>query len=495
MKQRSVVTSFLTYSEQENSFAQGDKILLLKRSDKVRTYQHRWGGVSGSIETGDNSPLERAITEIQQETNLTQSDVTLVRAGKPIICNAENYDTIWTVYPFLFRLNSKDTAKRVNINWEHDTFQWIQPEELNSFDTVPKIAEAFHRVYLPETAHNELMYMLNNRSSGARELAEKALDIIAEIIKDKSCQKFAQSPKDLYLAWLNIGWHICQVRPTMKASITFTVVNLMQQIRKKVLEGDSSIESIERTSFDIIEKMKLGFKEAEQRINQAFASALVSHKIIDSLHIMTMSYSSTIFSVLSNYISRNLSSDNPCNITITIMESRPLNEGSTFARKLSALLPNADYKNQYVKIQVITDASCDYFMPTVTHVLLGSDKILKDGSVINKMGSVPLALAAKHHGKIVLVISGTDKIGGDEDETMEEKDAIEITLCYAKEWNDVVREKGVTVRNVYFEKVEAGLIDGYVTEGKLELLTVEDIRSLWDKRKSIENIFNELSRS
>ncbi|CAG8443513.1 5467_t:CDS:2 [Acaulospora colombiana] len=445
MRRRNVVTSFLTYSEQDSPLAQGDRLLLLKRSEKVNTYQHRWGGVSGGIEASDSSPLERAITEIQEETNLTSSDIELIRVGKPLTCNAEDYSTTWIIHPFLFRLNSRDIAKKVKINWEHDTFQWIRPEELSSFDAVPKIVEAFHRVYLPEVAHNGLMYILENRSSGAQELAGNALEIIAKVIEDKSCRKHAQSPKDLYLAWLNIGWNLCQTRPTMKASITSTVVNLMQQIKKKIWKSGISIESIEKYSLDVVEQIKSSFRESEQRIKAAFKLALFSDAKITSIHIMTMSYSSTILSVLSNFISENLSSGNPRDVTITIMEARPLNEGSTLARKLASLLPNKGEKNHCVKIQVITDASCDYFMSTVTHVLLGSDKILGDGSVISKIGSVPLALAAKYHEKSVFVVSRTDKIAGNDEEIMEEKEASEVTSGYARGWCDDMKDKDVTV--------------------------------------------------
>jgi hypothetical protein len=39
MKERRVVTSFLIYTEGNEENSQRNKILLLKRSDKVRTYQ------------------------------------------------------------------------------------------------------------------------------------------------------------------------------------------------------------------------------------------------------------------------------------------------------------------------------------------------------------------------------------------------------------------------------------------------------------------------
>ncbi|RHZ58178.1 hypothetical protein Glove_375g10 [Diversispora epigaea] len=511
MKERSIVTSFLTYSEEfeNDSLTQGNKFLLLKRSNAVHTFQHLWAGVSGGVEPQDKTPLERAIIEIQEETDLTTSDIKLLRSGLPLTIRSEETSTIWKVYPFLFHLDSKDIINKVKINWEHDTFEWIKPEDMKSFTTVPHLLETFNRVYLPESVHNGLIYMLKDRSSGAQELAGKALDIFSEVIKDKSCRQFTTNPKELYLAWLNIGWHLSEIRPTMKASITFAILKVMQQIKDHIIDLSNSssdlldssdsvyLDSLEKYSLDIIEELKIASKEEERKINATFMSTLFSNTKVTSLHIMTISYSSTIFSALSQLIIKNVTSDHPYNLTITILESRPLNEGATLANKLSHILNKnvTSKKNDFVKIQVITDASCNYFMPTITHVLLGSDIILgNDGSVINKMGSSLLALSAKHHKKPVYVVSRIDKIISSDSsikyDTMEEKDANEIISIYEKEWN-----KTITVRNVYFEKVEPNLIDGYITNetNKTQrFLTIKDIRLLEKKIKSMEIIFDEL---
>ncbi|CAG8844507.1 10693_t:CDS:2, partial [Gigaspora margarita] len=69
-------------------------------------------------------------------------------------------------------------------------------------------------------------------------------------------------------------------------------------------------------------------------------------------------------------------------------------------------------------------------MATMTHVLLG---ILEhNGTVINKIGTVSLALAAQHHGKPVYLVLRTDKILGEYDDVkIEENDS--NNLCYVTE--------------------------------------------------------------
>ncbi|CAG8513910.1 9450_t:CDS:2 [Cetraspora pellucida] len=485
MKQKKTVTSFLTFSEDDDPIGQGNRVLLLKRSDKVNTYKHHWAGISGGMEANDSSPLERALIKIQEETTLSSSDVKLIRIGKPLTIRAENISTIWKVYPFLFRLQS-DNIHKIKIDWEHEIFEWINPEEMRSYNTVPNLVETFYRVYLPKNVHLGLVDMLTDRSSGAQQLASKALDIFAETIENNSCYKYSQSSKDLYFAYLNIGWHLCEIRPNMKASTLYMIISIMHQC-KKVLEQVPSMDSFDNQVLGIIRATKIISHEAEQKINTAFITALFPKFNDQLLHIMTMSYSSTIFSALANLI-KDYNLEYSRTLTITILESRPLNEGAILGQKLSSLLPQ---QNESVSIQVITDLSCDFFMPTVTHVLLGADRILGyDGSVINKIGSVPLALAAQHHGKPVYVVSRADKIAGEYDnDQVEENDTIEVTEIYGDQWKTC---KNIRTRNIYFERLESGLITGYVTEVNSELLTVEDIRKLWNERKSLELIFDDL---
>ncbi|CAG8641773.1 7923_t:CDS:2 [Gigaspora rosea] len=484
MKQRKVVTSFLTFSEgADDPTGQGNRVLLLKRSDKVNTY-------NGGMEVNDSSPLERALIEIQEETTLSSSDIKLIRIGKPLNIRDENSSIIWKIYPFLFHIQS-DNIPKIKIDWEHETFKWLNPKELSSYNTVPNLLETFYRVYLPNNVHLGLIDMFTDRSSGAQQLVNKALDIFSETIENKSCHEYSQCSKDLYINYLNIGWHLCEIRPNMKASTLYAIISIMQQC-KKSLDQILSMDSFDNQVINIIKTMKIISNDKEQKINTNFITALFPKFVDQSLHIITISYSTTIFSVLINFI-KNYNQKTLKNLectrklTITVLESRPLNEGAILGQKLLSLISQ---KDENISIQIITDSSCNFFMPTVTHVLLGADRILgHNGTVINKIGSVPLALAAKHHGKPVYIVSLTDKISGEYDEKIEENDSSEVTKIYGDQWKD---HKNLLVRNVYFEKLESDLITGYVTEVNSKLLMLEDINKLWNERKSLESIFDDL---
>jgi len=109
------------------------KILLLRRSARVGTFQGTWAGVSGYLQ-GDEIRLERAITEIREETGF--DDPTLVSTGEPVY--ARDGDTLFIVQPYIFEVENRD----VTLDWEHVEYRWIAPKEIADYKGVPKLAEA-----------------------------------------------------------------------------------------------------------------------------------------------------------------------------------------------------------------------------------------------------------------------------------------------------------------------------------------------------------------
>jgi 8-oxo-dGTP diphosphatase len=135
-----VVTSFLLRQGQE-----GQEILLVRRSQRVRTYQGAWAGVSGYLEAGV-TPLEQAYTELREEVDLDSSSVTLVKAGPPLLVEDGAQNLRWLVHPFLFTLRNQQDLR---LDWEALEMRWVRPGELGAYHTVPMLAEAMAEVYPP----------------------------------------------------------------------------------------------------------------------------------------------------------------------------------------------------------------------------------------------------------------------------------------------------------------------------------------------------------
>ena len=134
-KRVDVVTVFLEHD---------GKILLLRRSQRVRTMKTMWAGISGYIENED--PLMRALKEIEEEAGLSNEKIKLLCIGRPLeaIESEKNPDIFWIGHPYLFRSNTN----LIKIDWEHDELRWIKAQEIQNYETVPKLKEALDRVYL-----------------------------------------------------------------------------------------------------------------------------------------------------------------------------------------------------------------------------------------------------------------------------------------------------------------------------------------------------------
>jgi 8-oxo-dGTP pyrophosphatase MutT (NUDIX family) len=118
------------------------RILILQRSARVGSFRRKWAVVSGHIEEGE-SPLERALKEIGEETGLTADDVKLVKGWPPLSIPDPERPILWKVHPYLFRC----ATDQIVIDWEHSQYRWIKPRDIVKYDTVPGLKECILKVY------------------------------------------------------------------------------------------------------------------------------------------------------------------------------------------------------------------------------------------------------------------------------------------------------------------------------------------------------------
>ena len=121
-----IVTSFIKDDEQ---------LLILKRSNKVKTMKGLWAGVSGIIEN-DEEPLKRAKIEIFEEAGITEEKIKLIKAVEEMKVNSPQYENHeWEIFPFLFETKNPT----IKLNWENSEFKWIDVDELENYETVPNL--------------------------------------------------------------------------------------------------------------------------------------------------------------------------------------------------------------------------------------------------------------------------------------------------------------------------------------------------------------------
>jgi translation initiation factor 2B subunit (eIF-2B alpha/beta/delta family) len=141
---------------------------------------------------------------------------------------------------------------------------------------------------------------------------------------------------------------------------------------------------------------------------------------------------------------------------VIIGASVPGGEGVTMGRALA---------QSGLDVTLVADTACGLFIGEASCVVLGADSLRADGSLVNKVGSYPLALVASEAGKPVYALCETLKISApDFPLIIEEKDPAELLP-------DPVA--GFRARNPYFDVTPAQLISGYMTEqGVLDRETV-----------------------
>ncbi|MEC8869118.1 MAG: NUDIX domain-containing protein [Candidatus Thermoplasmatota archaeon] len=111
-----------------------DRILILKRSAAVGSFQHYWSGVSGFVEQGEE-PLETSQREVEEETGISRASLELLTRAPPRL--TEKPDQVFEVYSFLYLC----TTDQVRLDWENDEFAWVAPEALRDYRTVPWLPE------------------------------------------------------------------------------------------------------------------------------------------------------------------------------------------------------------------------------------------------------------------------------------------------------------------------------------------------------------------
>jgi 8-oxo-dGTP pyrophosphatase MutT (NUDIX family) len=119
----------------------GEKILLVKRSEKVGTYKGKWSGISGYLDEGDAD--KQAFKEIKEETNLSLNDIELIKKGELMEVLDEAKGIKWIVYPYLFEVKHPE---KIRLDWENTEMKWVTPQEIIFYPTVPKLKEALEKV-------------------------------------------------------------------------------------------------------------------------------------------------------------------------------------------------------------------------------------------------------------------------------------------------------------------------------------------------------------
>jgi ADP-ribose pyrophosphatase YjhB (NUDIX family) len=109
-----------------------DKFLLVKRSEKMLTYQGLWSCLAGFVDD-EKTMEEKVVFELEEELGLKKEDVKEIKKGDTYLFVDENLDREWIRHLFLAEI----TNPNIKLSWEHSELVWITPEDAKNYETTP----------------------------------------------------------------------------------------------------------------------------------------------------------------------------------------------------------------------------------------------------------------------------------------------------------------------------------------------------------------------
>lgn len=143
---------------------------------------------------------------------------------------------------------------------------------------------------------------------------------------------------------------------------------------------------------------------------------------------------------------------------VHVGETRPWLQG--------ARLTSWELQQANIPVSLNVDSAAAFLMQRrpVGWVIVGADRVTANGDVANKIGTYPLAIAARYHGVKVMVVAPTSTLdlntSSGEGITIEERDADEVRFLQQQP----IAPDAVAVRNPAFDVTPADLVDALVTE-------------------------------
>ncbi|MCZ7372983.1 MAG: ribose 1,5-bisphosphate isomerase [Candidatus Methanoperedens sp.] len=222
-----------------------------------------------------------------------------------------------------------------------------------------------------------------------------------------------------------------------------TAVSLPNAVRAVMRYKGESVDEVRTNIKKLADEFITNSENAVKRIGEIGAK-----RVRDGDTIMTHCNSAAAISIMAAAHAQGK------DITVIATESRPRLQGHLTIRQLDRL---------GIKTALIVDSAVRYFMKEVSLVIMGADAVTVNGSVINKIGTSQLAMAAHEARKNVIIAAETYKFSPrtllGELVEIEERDSGEVI------GKDKLDEfSNVSVRNPAFDVTPKEYIDIICTE-------------------------------
>ncbi len=118
-----------------------DKFLLVKRSEKMLTYQGLWSCLAGFVDD-EKTMEEKVIYEIEEEIGLKKEDIKEIKQGDTYLFVDNDLDREWIRHLFLVEISNPN----VKLSWEHSELVWATADEIKQYQTTPGLHEDLEKI-------------------------------------------------------------------------------------------------------------------------------------------------------------------------------------------------------------------------------------------------------------------------------------------------------------------------------------------------------------
>lgn len=254
------------------------------------------------------------------------------------------------------------------------------------------------------------------------------------------------SPEERVRRLERIAEELKVVRPT-GADLARRVEEVMEAVRRAAREG----RDVGRAAVEEVRRRVREYEEVERRMGE-YGAELIPDGATVLTHcnagwLATPGKYGTALSAL------RFARRKGKRVRVLATETRPLLQG--------ARLTAWELSREGIEVRVITDGAAGYCMSRgmVDLVVVGADRILGDGRVINKVGTYPIAAVARRHGIPFYVFAPLSTFDPREVE-IEQREGREVEEVAGRR----VVPKGVRALNPAFDITPPELVSAIVTE-------------------------------
>lgn len=282
-----------------------------------------------------------------------------------------------------------------------------------------------------------------DRVLGAHDLARRAVSAIATLLEKLDPEMEAEELVEVLRVSCS---SLARIRPAIGA-IANSVAEVFHRIEQALAVSEQAVPTATNVTTRYLD-------ELDRTLNRTIQHT--SEVIGPNKTILTISMNQTVLKALLTTVEAD---------RVIIAESRPAFEGRQTAEQLA---------KAGVRVEIVSDAAAPGLVREAQVVLLGADSVLADGSVVNKVGSFGISLAAQDAVVPLYAACETLKITPSQSTLTELHPGQEL-------WKNA--PAGVKCRNPYFERIPAELLSGIITERGL--LQTQEVSRMATVKKNV----------